>query len=140
MLRAAASRRILVLAAAATVGTGVGLGALSLLPASGSTPSRTTSAPVFDPSSPQPADPDTPDSSTNAAPARPGQLTLDQAKAVALRFSPGRVVEFDQDTEDTGLQYDVTVLHTDRTATDVVVDGTTGRVISSEQDDNYDGN
>jgi uncharacterized membrane protein YkoI len=67
-------------------------------------------------------------------------LTLDGAKAVALRAAPGRVVEAKQDDEPTGLVYDLTVLHQDGTTTDVEVDATTGHVVSLKSDtDQWDG-
>ena len=139
MRRALASRRILGLAVAVSVGTGVGLGVASLWPASGAT-------------TPQPARAEAaqhgptlittgPDGSTPAAPAASStaRLTLDQAKALALRVSPGRVVEVDQDDEDTGLEYEVTVLHTNGSATEVEVDAVTGHVVSTKTDDDWDG-
>jgi uncharacterized membrane protein YkoI len=63
------------------------------------------------------------------------RLTLDQAKALAARVAAGRVVEADQDVEDTGTEYDVKVLHQDGSVTDVEIDAATGRVLSAKTDD-----
>ncbi len=67
-------------------------------------------------------------------------LTLEEAKAVAARAAsaPGRVIEWDQDNEPTGLRYDVTLLHDDGTTTDVEVDTVTGQVTSIDHDTDRD--
>jgi uncharacterized membrane protein YkoI len=54
---------------------------------------------------------------------------------VAAKAAPGRVVEWDEDNEPTGLRYDITLLHADGTSTDVEVDTVTGRVTSIDHDD-----
>jgi uncharacterized membrane protein YkoI len=65
-------------------------------------------------------------------------LTLDEATAIAVEFTPGRVVEIDEDHEPTGLQYDVTVLHDNGTTTKVEVDALTGQIVSTSFDDDWD--
>jgi uncharacterized membrane protein YkoI len=64
---------------------------------------------------------------TTAAPAPVSSpLTLDEATAVAAQVAPGRVVEWDEDHEPTGLRYDVPLLHDDGSTTEVEVDAVTG--------------
>jgi uncharacterized membrane protein YkoI len=65
-------------------------------------------------------------------------LTLDEATAVAVEAAPGRVIEWDEDPEPTGLRYDLTLLHDDGTTTDVEVDTVTGQVTSIDHDDDRD--
>ena len=65
-------------------------------------------------------------------------LTLEDAKTVATDVAPGRVVEWDQDNEPTGLRYDVTVLHDDGSTTEVEVDAATGQVTSINRDAFWD--
>jgi hypothetical protein len=149
MLRASTSRRrILGLAAAVAVGTGIGLGASSLVSTSGAaTPLAprldSITSPAGGPDVPAvPAVPSTaaPSPSSPSSPSSPAGLTLDDAKAVAAQVAaPGRVVEAKEDSEPTGLQYDVTLLHADGTATTVEVDAATGRIVSTETDTDWDG-
>jgi hypothetical protein len=152
MLRSSMSRRFLGLAIALSAGTGIGVGAASAWSAWGANAPlapRPASAVLADPA-PGSSGPATP--APPAPPAASG-LTLDQAKAVATQVAPGRVVEAHQDvegqdsedgaaqetTEPTGLVYDVTVLHDDGTVTEVEIDAATGRVLSTETDDHWDG-
>jgi peptidase YpeB-like protein len=146
MLRASTSRRrVLGLAAAVAVGTGIGLGAASLLSPSGAAPLPPRLDSITSPAS----GPDVPalpgtaapyPSSSPSSPSSPSAgLTLDDAKAVAAQVAPGRVVEAKEDSEPTGLQYDVTLLHADGTATTVEVDAATGRIVSTETDTDWDG-
>lgn len=138
MLRSSFSRRFLVLAASAVVGTGLGLGAVAIWATSGADAQQAprlaaATAPAL---RPQPA--------ATAAPApamAPASvpLTADQAQAIATQASPGTVVEVDQDTEPTGLVYDVKIQHADGTETKVEVDATTGQVISAQNEDTADG-
>ena len=65
-------------------------------------------------------------------------LTLEDAKAVAAQAAPGRVVEWDEDHEPTGLRYDVKLLHDDGSTTDVEVDTVTGQVTSIDHDNDWD--
>jgi uncharacterized membrane protein YkoI len=142
----ASPRMFVALALAAVVGSGIGLVATGLgSPSGAATPpahhSLTAAA-----STPAAA----PGTSPAASPVS-NPLTADQAKEVALHVSPGTVVGVEQDNEATdpteakdpteagGLQFDVTVGHPDGTATDVVVDATTGHVVSTELDDNRTG-
>jgi uncharacterized membrane protein YkoI len=131
MQRLSASRRtVLTLAAAAAVAGGIGYGAYTLgsaagtdtvtFASAGSTTATTTAA--------------TP--SAEASEASP--LTLDEATALAVEAAPGTVIEWDEDLEPTGLRYDVTVLHTDGTTTDVEVDTVTGLVTSIDHDNDRD--
>ncbi len=76
-------------------------------------------------------------STSGTSPSTP--LTLDQAAQVAAQVAaPGRVIQWDEDHEPTGLRYDVTLLHDDGTTTDVEVDTVTGQVTSVDHDDDRD--
>jgi hypothetical protein len=165
MFRSSISPRLVVgFTLAATLGAGIGLGVVGLGSASGTAPAPArqtlTVAASTAGASTTPAPAPAP-----AAPSAPTPLTIDQAKAVALQASPGTVVEVKQENADngnteaadpteandpaeandpteandpaepTGLTYDVTVQHQDGSATKVVVDGTTGRVVSTEAED-----
>ncbi len=140
MLRASAfaSRRVVGTGVAVVAAAGIGLGAYSLGSTSGaSTPQGSPVAlevPATLPPTGAKAAPTTP---SPAAPTTASPLTLDQAKAVALRAVPvpGRVVEWDTDQEPTGLRYDVTLLHADASTTDVEVDAATGRVTGIDHHD-----
>jgi uncharacterized membrane protein YkoI len=138
------SVKIATVAAAATVAAvGLGVGAYSLGSASGATipqgspavqeTTATPSAERGDTSVPTPV-------TGSARPTTAAALTLEQAKAAAARAAsaPGRVIEWDEDNEPTGLRYDVTLLHADGSTTDVEVDTVTGRVTSIDHDDNRD--
>jgi hypothetical protein len=132
----ASSRRVIGVGLAVAVGTGIGLGAYTLGSAAGTDTvyfpragSATTTA------SPTPAE--APASLTPPeAPASP--LTLDEATAIAVEAAPGRVIQWDEDHEPTGLRYDVTLLHDDGSTTDVEVDTVTGRVTSIDHDNDGD--
>jgi uncharacterized membrane protein YkoI len=135
MFRVAANRRVVGTAVAVAAAAGIGLGAYSLGSGSGEqfpTATRAASAsagPDDAPASPVPAE---------GSPSSP--LTLDEATAVAARAAsaPGRVIEWDEDDEPTGLRYDVTLLHDDGTTTDVEVDTVTGQVTSVDHDTDRD--
>ena len=131
MQRLSASRRtVLTLAAAAAVAGGIGYGAYTLGSAAGTdtvTFARAGSTTATATAALPPAE------ASESAP-----LTLDEATALAVEAAPGRVVEWDEDLEPTGLRYDVTVLHTDGTTTDVEVDTVTGLVTSIDHDDDRD--
>jgi uncharacterized membrane protein YkoI len=151
MLRPSASpRRVLGLALAVSVGTGIGLGAPSLWSASRAdtpqvprsqvatttaitaTTSTTATAPAKAPAS---------SATTATAPAKApasSPLTLEEAKAVAAQVAPGRVVEWDEDNEPTGLRFDVKLLHDDGSITEVEVDTITGQVTSIDHDNDWD--
>jgi hypothetical protein len=144
MLRSSASpRRVLGLGLAVAVGTGIGLGAYSLGSAFGSdTPqfprvgsAATATAPA------RPGAPDAPATTTAPSPSEASAsapLTLEEATALAAQVAPGRVVEWDEDHEPTGLRYDVTLLHDDGSTTDVEVDTVTGQVTSINHDNDWD--
>jgi hypothetical protein len=149
MFRALASRRILGLAVVAAAGTGIGVGAATLWPSSASGTPQVARAQAAEPSAVlpapvqagAPAGAESPDTAGAAEPtgapttAAVARLTLDQAEALAARVAAGRVVEADQDVEDTGTQYDVKVLRQDGSVTDVQIDAATGRVLSTKTDD-----
>ena len=129
MLRPSASRRqVLGIALALSVGTGIGLGAYSLGSAAGT---DTVNFPRVGPATP--AADSTPAEASTSTP-----LTLDQAAAVAAEVAPGRVIEWDEDHEPTGLRYDVKLLHDDGSTTDVEVDTVTGQVTSVDHDNDGD--
>jgi len=141
MLRHFVSRRILVTVLGLVAAAGIAFGAFHLGSAAGAdqTPfprgvqvASTTGA------SGDPVVPEAPGSTaapSSPAPSSPAPLTIDQAKAIAVEAAGGgRVVEWDEDTEPTGLQFDVTVLLADGTSTDVTVDAATGQVVSIKHD------
>jgi hypothetical protein len=146
MLRPSASpRRVLGLVLAVSVGTGIGLGAYSLgsafgtdapqFPRVGSATTTTTTAPA------EPGVPDVPATTTAPSPSEApasSPLTLDEATAVAAQVAPGRVVEWDEDHEPTGLRYDVKLLHDDGSTTEVEVDTVTGQITSINHDNDSD--
>jgi hypothetical protein len=147
MLRPSASkRRVIGFAVAATVGTGIGLGAYSLgaasgpdipqFPRIGAATNTALPTPAEGSASPAPAE-----GSASPAPAEgsaSAPLTLEEATAVAAQVAPGRVVEWDEDHEPTGLRYDVKLLHDDGSTTDVEVDTVTGQVTSINHDNDGD--
>lgn len=165
MFRPSAFPRMFVgLALTAAVGTGIGLAVAGLGPFS---EVATPLAPHTLSAAASTADaPGTNPAPTSGA----AQLTADQATAVALQASPGTVVDVQQDNnandanepsdpneasdptegtdpnetaeadQPTGLEYEVTVLHSDGTATEVVVGATTGQVVSTTQKDDWNGN
>jgi uncharacterized membrane protein YkoI len=142
MLRPSASpRRVLALALAVSVGTGIGLGAPSLWSASRDVPqvprsqAAATTATV-EPTATTATAPTTETAPANAPASSP--LTLDEAKAVATQIAPGRVIEWDQDNEPTGLRFDVKLLHDDGSTTEVEVDTVTGQVTSVDHDNDRD--
>jgi uncharacterized membrane protein YkoI len=127
---------------ATVAAAGIGLGAYSLGSASGAAIPQGTSAaqePTATPPSTGAEDWPVPTPATRSG-GRTTALTLEEAKAVAARAAsaPGRVIEWDEDDEPTGLRYDVTLLHADGSTTDVEVDTVTGRVTSVDHDDNRD--
>jgi len=135
---------IKVAVAAAVAAAGIGLGAYSVGSASGADiPQGSPAAQETTPTPPSPGGEVAHVPTPATSPARPTTstaLTLEQAKAVAARAAsaPGRVVEWKEDSEPTGLRYDVTLLHADGSTTDVEVDTVTGRVTSIQHDDNRD--
>jgi hypothetical protein len=138
MLRPSASkRRVIGFAVTAAVGTGIGLGAYSLGAASGpDIPQFPRIGAATNTALPTPAE-----GSASPAPAEgsaSAPLTLEEATAVAAQVAPGRVVEWDEDHEPTGLRYDVKLLHDDGSTTDVEVDTVTGQVTSINHDNDGD--
>jgi hypothetical protein len=149
MRRSSTSRRRVVgLALGLSVAAGLGLGLTNLFSASGATASPVPRAASATPPSRGLQVQDLPTADTAPVPAAgpaptagpaSAPLTFEEATAVATQFAPGRVVEVDQDSEPTGLEYEVTVAHDNGTATKVEVDAASGRVVGSEVDD-WDGN
>ncbi len=134
MFRVVASRRVVGTAVAAAAAAGIGFGAYSLGSAVEAATPQTLAAQETTPT-PLPAE-----KSGTAEPAASAPLTLDEATAVAAKAAsaPGRVIEWDEDREPTGLRYDVTLLHDDGTTTDVEVDTVTGQVTSIDHDTDRD--
>jgi uncharacterized membrane protein YkoI len=149
MLRPTVSRRVLGLALGASLGTGIGFGAYALGATSEAdtaqvlraettsiqpTRSAQTDAPSEVPAPPKaPAPTKAPAPAEVPVPAAPS-LTLDELETIAAGVAKGRVVEVDEDEEPTGLRYDVKVLHSDGSSTDIEIDAATGRVVSKEYD------
>jgi hypothetical protein len=156
-LASASPRLFLGLALAATVGAGIGLGVASVGSSSGP-----AAPPALHALTAAASTLNAPATAASLASA-PAPLTVDQAKAVALQASAGTVVDVQREngaaeasdpteatdptdpteatdtTEPPGPSYDVTVQHQDGTTTEVVVDATTGHVVSTQVDDNRDG-
>jgi len=155
VFRSSATPRLVVgLTLAATVGAGVGLVMVGHSSPSGATPPASS---LLNAAASTAAAPST------SAPPRPAPapLTIGQAEAVALRLSPGTVVEVTRDdptadapdpaeatdpadapdaSDPTGPAYEITVRHGDGSETEVVVDATTGRVVSTTPKDGENGN
>jgi uncharacterized membrane protein YkoI len=126
----ASSRRVIGFGVAGVVATGIGLGAYTLGSAAGTDTvnfPRAASATATGTSTGS-ASPATPEASASSP------LTIDEAMEIAAAAAPGRVVEWDEDHEPTGLRYDVTLLHDDGSTTDVEVDTVTGQVTSIDHD------
>jgi uncharacterized membrane protein YkoI len=165
MLRPSASpRRVLGFALVVSVGAGIGLGTPSLLSASdtpqvpraqaaATTTTTATTAPTATTATTAPTATTAttaptattattaPTATTVPAPAEapaPSPLTLEEAKAVAAQVAPGRVIEWDQDNEPTGLRFDVKLLHDDGSTTEVEVDALTRQVTSIDHDNDLD--
>jgi hypothetical protein len=78
-------------------------------------------------------------SSAPAGPAAPAAVTptvisLDQARGIAERAGNGQADKVQADTGPTGISYDVSVTRSDGTDIEVVVDGHTGRILSTVAD------
>ena len=151
MLRSSVrSPRVIGAAAAVVLGAGIGFGAYSLGSAAGANdsglpPLGTSNSSSMDRSyvpsgSGDPTAPSTP-TQPSASPETPAAaaLTRDEAIAVAVAAAPpGRVGVVTEDYEETGLRYDVTILHDNGTSTDVEVDTVTGQVTDFDHDDDWD--
>jgi hypothetical protein len=151
------TKRVAGAALAVALGTGLGLGAISMWSADGATtpqayrvdstgfPSTSSGgpeSPAGSSSAPAPADTPAPAPADAPAPApvdTSDGMTIEEASAIALAFTPGRVVEVDQDQDFlTGLRYDVTVLHDNGSSTDVEIDAESGRIVSTDFDNDWD--
>ena len=77
-----------------------------------------------------------------AAAAAPTVISLDQARVIAERAGNGQADQVQADTGPTGLSYDVSVTRSDGTDVEVIIDGHTGRVLSTvaETQDPQDSN
>ncbi|WP_448621965.1 PepSY domain-containing protein [Geodermatophilus sp. URMC 65] len=145
MYRPPAPRRFLRLVLVVLVGVGIALGAAAIWSATSDAETlqaarAQTAGTSLDPSARPSADslPETTGTPSSAPAPTSTPLTLEDAKAVATEVAPGRVVEWDQDNERTGLRYDVTVLHDDGSTTEVEVDAATGQVTSINRDTYWD--
>jgi hypothetical protein len=139
MLRLFASRRFLFVALGLAAVAGIAFGAFRLGSAAGADQTPFPRAVEVASTTGAPADPVVPEApggaSAPSSPAPSTPLTIDEAKTIAVEAAGGgQVVEWDQDSEPTGLQFDVTVLLADGTSTDVTVDATTGQVVSIKHD------
>jgi hypothetical protein len=148
------SRRVLVGAAlAVTLGTGVGLGAISLFSSetattpqayrvdtSGFPSNRASDGPAAPTTAPADAPADVPADAPAPAPVDTADgVSMDEAVAIAVQFAPGQVYEVDQDRDFlSGLQYEVTIRHDNGTATEVEVDADTGQIVSTDFDNDWD--
>ena len=139
MLRPTASaRRVIALALGVTAAGGIGFGAYSLGSSAGANSSYLPNVVASDASrvTGEPGSTTASVSTPEASAASP--LTLEEATAVATQVAPGRVVQWDEDNEPTGLRYDITLLHDDGSTTDVEVDTVTGQVTSVDHDNDGD--
>ena len=145
MLRPSASaRRVLGVTLALSVGTGIGFGAYTLGSSAGANsmpfPRAATTTTTPGPATPSgSATTSAPEAASVPEASASTPLTLEDAMAVAAQAAaPGRVAEWDEDNEPTGLRYDVVLLHDDGTTTDVEVDTVTGQVTSINHDNDWD--
>jgi hypothetical protein len=138
MLRPTASaRRIIALALGVTAAGGIGFGAYSLGSSAGANSSYLPNVTASD-ASRGTGEPGTPTAGSPPEASAASPLTLEDATAVAVQVAPGRVVQWDEDNEPTGLRYDITLLHDDGSTTDVEVDTVTGQVTSVDHDNDGD--
>jgi hypothetical protein len=66
-----------------------------------------------------------------AAVTTPTVISLDQARGIAERAGNGQADKVQADTGPTGLSYDVSVTRSDGTDVEVIIDGHTGRILST---------
>jgi uncharacterized membrane protein YkoI len=152
------SRRVIVGATlAVALGTGVGLGAISLFStATATTPqsyrvdtsgfpstgSQAADGPTTPTTAPAPAD--APANAPADAPAPAAVdvsdgVSMEEAATIAVQFAPGQVYEVDQDRDFlSGLQYEVTIRHDNGTSTEVDIDADTGQIVSTDFDNDWD--
>lgn len=133
----APARRVIGLALGVTAVGGIGYGAYSLGSAAGANSSYLPSVAAAD-ATREPSDQRTTAPVPSSAAPTSAPLTLEEATAVAAQVVPGRVLQWDEDLEPTGLRYDITLLHDDGSTTDVEVDTVTGRVTSIDHDNDGD--
>ncbi len=133
----ASARRVIGLGLGVAVASGIGFGAYTLGSSAGANSSYLprVAAATADGQTEEPGAPATvsPSEASTSSP-----LTLEEATAVATQVVPGRVLQWDEDLEPTGLRYDLTLLHDDGSTTDVEVDTVTGRVTSIDHDNDGD--
>ena len=138
MLRPSASaRRVIALALGVTAAAGVGFGAYSLGSSAGANSSYLPNVTASD-ATQVTGEPGTTSTVSPPEASAASPLTLEEATAVATQVAPGRVVQWDEDNEPTGLRYDITLLHDDGSTTDVEVDTVTGQVTSVDHDNDGD--
>jgi hypothetical protein len=133
----ASARRVIGLALGVTVASGIGFGAYTLGSSGGANSSYLPRVATAIPTG-QADEPGAPATTPPSEAAASSPLTLEEATAVATQVVPGRVLQWDEDMEPTGLRYDVTLLHDDGSTTDVEVDTVTGRVTSIDHDNDGD--
>jgi uncharacterized membrane protein YkoI len=134
----ASARRIIGLGLGVAVVGGIGFSAYTLGSSAGANSSYLPSVAAAT-GTEQTVAPDAPATTSPSEASAAAPLTLEQATAVAVEAAaPGRVLQWDEDQEPTGLRYDVTLLHDDGSTTDVEVDTVTGRVTSIDHDNDGD--
>jgi uncharacterized membrane protein YkoI len=82
----------------------------------------------------RPAAPVTSTAPAVAAPAAPTIISPDQARAIAARAGNGQADQIQADRGPTGISYDVSVTRSDGTDVEVILDGHTGRILSTVAD------
>ena len=133
----APARRLIGLALGVTAAGGIGFGAYSLGSSAGANSSYLPSV-AASASDRQTGGGGTRAAVPSAEASAASPLTLEEATAVATQVVPGRVLQWDEDREPTGLRYDITLLHDDGSTTDVEVDTVTGMVTSFDHDNDGD--
>jgi hypothetical protein len=136
LLPSASARRVIALTLGVTAAGGIGFGAYSLGSSAGANSSYLPNVAASDANLVTGEPGTTAAVSPEASAASP--LTLEEATAVAAQVAPGRLVQWDEDQEPTGLRYDITLLHDDGSTTDVEVDTVTGQVTSVDHDNDGD--
>ncbi len=138
----ASARRVIVLTLGVAAAGGIGFGAYTLGSSAGANSSYLPSVAAATQNGQTALDePGAPATSATTAPSEASAsdpLTLEEATAIATQVVPGRVLQWDEDNEPTGLRYDITLLHDDGSTTDVEVDTVTGRVTSIDHDSDGD--
>jgi uncharacterized membrane protein YkoI len=133
----ASRRQALVLTAAVSVSAGIAFTAYTLGSSAGANSSELPGL-VLDSTTSTVTGADVPGTTSTSDTSASTPLTLEEATAVATQAAPGRVIQWDEDNEPTGLRYDITLLHDDGSTTDVEVDTVTGQVTKLDHDTDGD--